>query len=194
MARKMIAALQVSLDGFAQASDQDGVVEWVDSWADALALIPEVDAFVQGSHMYPGYGLFWESIYTDPTREAPFQGRVPNAREIEYAKLAAKTPHYVLSKTLDAVSWPPTARITRSLDDLRALKSQPGKNIYVVGGPTLVTTLLNENLLDELKLIVHPLLLGGGNALFAGVTQRRALSLVGAEPTESGKLIVTYRV
>ena len=95
----MIAALQVSLDGFAQGSDRGGV-EWVDSWADALALIPEVDAFVQGSQMYPGYGLYWESIYTDPSREAPFQGRVPNAREIEYAKFAAKTPHYVLSRTL----------------------------------------------------------------------------------------------
>jgi dihydrofolate reductase len=189
----MIAALQISLDGFTQGSDQGGV-EWVDSWADALALIPEVDAFVQGAHMYPGYGLYWESIHTDPTREAPFQGRVPTAREIEYARFAAKTPHYVLSKTLEAVSWPPTARIVRDVPALRALKNEPGKNIYVVGGPTLLTTLLNEGLLDELKLIVHPLLLGGGKALFAGVTQRRSLSFVSAEPTESGKLIVTYRV
>jgi dihydrofolate reductase len=189
----MVAALQVSLDGFTQGSDQGGV-EWVESWADALALIPDVDAFVQGSHMYPGYGLYWESIYTDPTRVAPFQERVPNAREIAYAKLAARTPHYVVSNTLESVSWPPTARITRNLEDLRALKDQSGKNIYVVGGPTLVTSLLNEHLLDELKLIVHPLLLGGGKALFAGVTQRRSLEFVSAEPTQSGKLVVTYRV
>jgi dihydrofolate reductase len=193
MARKMVAALQISLDGFTQGSDQGGV-EWVESWADALALIPDVDAFVQGSHMYPGYGLYWESIHTDPTRVAPFQDRVPNAREIAYAELAAKTPHYVVSNTLESVSWPPTARITRKLEDLRALKHQPGKNIYVVGGPTLVTSLLNDHLLDELKLIVHPLLLGGGKALFAGVTQRRSLEFVSAEPTPSGKLIVTYRV
>lgn len=193
MSRKMIAALQISLDGFTQGSDQGGT-EWVESWADALALIPEVDAFVQGSHMYPGYGLYWESIDTDPKREAPFQGRVPNEREIQYAKLAAQTPHYVLSNTLESVSWPPTARIVHQLDELRALKHQPGKNIYVVGGPTLVTSLLNEHLLDELKLIVHPLLLGGGKALFAGVTQQRSLQFVDAMPTESGKLIVTYRV
>ena len=193
MPRKMIAALQISLDGFTQGSDQGGT-EWVESWADALALIPEVDAFVQGSHMYPGYGLFWESIYTDPNAEAPFQGRVPNEREIQYAKLAAQTPHYVLSNTLDSVPWPPTARIVRRLDELRALKQRPGKNVYVVGGPTLVTSLLNENLLDELKLIIHPLLLGGGKALFAGVTQHRSLQFVDATPTESGKLIVTYRV
>lgn len=192
MARLMIAALQISLDGFTQGSDQGGA-EWVDSWADALALIPEVDTFVQGAGMYPGYGLYWESIYTDPTRVAPFQERVPTAREVEYAKLAAKSPHYVVSTTLDSVSWPPTARIVRNIGDLRALKNEPGKSIYVVGGPTLVTSLLNEHLIDELKLIVHPLLLGGGKALFAGVTQRRSLRFVQAEPTSSGKVILTYR-
>jgi dihydrofolate reductase len=144
--------------------------------------------------MYPGYGLYWESIYTDPNRDAPFQGRLPNQREIEYAQRAAITPHYVLSNTLDSVSWPPTARIVRTLDQLRTLKTDPGKNIYVVGGPTLVTALLNQNLLDELKLIVHPLLLGGGKALFAGVSGRRSLELVSAVPTESGKVILTYRV
>jgi dihydrofolate reductase len=193
MARKMIAALQVSLDGFTQGSDQGGT-EWVESWADALALIPEVDAFVQGSHMYPGYGVYWESIQTDPTRLAPFQDRLPTEREIEYARLAAKTPHYVVSNTLESVPWPPTARIVRQLEELRAIKNQPGKNIYVVGGPTLVTSLLNEGLLDELKLIVHPLLLGGGKALFAGVTSRRSLHFVDATPAVSGRLVVTYRV
>jgi dihydrofolate reductase len=193
MARKMIAALQVSLDGFTQGSDQGGA-EWVESWTDALDLIPDVDAFVQGSHMYPGYGIYWESIHADPSRVAPFQNRLPTEREIEYAKFAAKTPHYVVSKTLESVQWPPTARIVRKLDELRALKAGPGKNMYVVGGPTLVTSLLNENLLDELKLIVHPLLLGGGKALFAGVTERRALTFVEATPAASGRLVVTYRV
>jgi len=192
MARRMIAALQISLDGFTQGSDQ-GDAEWVDSWADAIELIPDVDTFVQGAGMYPGYGLYWESIYSDPQRVAPFQGRVPTAREIEYAKLAAKSPHYIVSTKLEAVAWPPTARILRNIGELRALKSQPGTNIYVVGGPTLVTSLLNEDLLDELKLIVHPLLLGGGKALFAGVHQRRSLEFVQAEPTRSGKVILTYR-
>jgi dihydrofolate reductase len=192
MARQMIAALQISLDGFTQGSDQGGP-EWVDSWADAIALVPDVDTFVQGAHMYPGYGIYWESIYADPTRLAPFQGRVPSAREIAYAKLAAKSPHYVVSSTLKSVSWPPTARITRNIEELRALKSQPGKNIYVVGGPTLVTSLLDANLLDELKLIVHPLLLGSGKALFAGVTRRRALQFVNATPADSGRVVLSYR-
>jgi dihydrofolate reductase len=123
-----------------------------------------------------------------------FRSASPTAREIAYAKLAAKSAHYVVSTTLEAVSWPRTARIIPNVGELRALKDQPGKNIYVVGGPTLVTSLLNENLLDELKLIVHPLLLGGGKALFAGVSQRRSLQLAHAEPTKSGKVVLTYRL
>ena len=187
----MIAAMQVSLDGFTQGTDK-GEADWVDSWADALGLIPDVDAFVQGSGMYPGYGMYWDAIHADPKRPPPFQTRLPLEREVAYAKLAAKTPHYVVSKTLDKVSWPPTARIVRDIAELRTIKSQPGKNIYVVGGATLVTSLLNEGLLDELRLIVHPLLLGGGTPLFRGVTKRRALHLVESKPTEAGRMVLTY--
>jgi len=92
---------QVSLDGFTQAPDT-GEVEWVDSWADAIELIPEVDTFVQGAGMYPGYGEYWQSIYADPQRVPPFQTRVPSNREIAYAQLAVKTPHIVVSTTLSS--------------------------------------------------------------------------------------------
>jgi dihydrofolate reductase len=193
VSRKMIAALQVSLDGFTQGSDQGGV-DWVDSWADALQLVPEVDAFVQGAGMYPGYGDYWQAILSDPKGIPPFQTRAPLEREVAYAELAVKTPHYIVSKTLEGVSWPPTAQIVREIAALRPLKEQAGGNIYVVGGPTLVTNLLNAGLLDELRLIVHPLLLGGGKLLFAGVHERRALTFVNAEPTQSGKVILSYRV
>ncbi len=190
--RKMIAALQVSLDGFTQGSDRGGE-EWVDSWADAIGLIPDVDAFVQGAGMYPGYGEYWASIQANPERVPPFQTRLPYEREIAYARHAAKTPHYVVSNTLDGFSWPPGAQMVRDISELSALKNQPGKNIYVVGGPTLVTSLLNADLLDELRLIVHPLLLGGGRALFEGVKTRRALQFVHAEPTAAGKVVLSYR-
>jgi dihydrofolate reductase len=58
----------------------------------------------------------------------------------------------------------------------------------------LATNLLNAGLLDELRLIVHALLLGGGKPLFAGVHERRSLKFVNAEPTRSGKVILSYRV
>lgn len=192
MSRKMIAALQVSLDGFVQGSDQAGE-PWVDSWVEALALIPDVDAFVQGAGMHPAYGEFWEAIQKKPRELPPFAERLPDEREIAWADRASKTPHYVVSKTLTQVSWPPTARIVRDLAAIRALKAEPGKNIYVVGGPTLVTSLLNEGLLDELRLIVHPLLLGGGMALFEKVAGRRPLHFVKAEPADRGKVVLSYR-
>ena len=190
--RKMIAALQISLDGFTQGPDR-GEPEWVDSWADALELVPDADAFVQGAGMYPGYGEYWQAIQANPRGPVPFSERPPSKREIAYAELAARTPHYVVSRTLDLVSWPPTARIVRDIAELRTLKGQPGRNIYVVGGPTLVTSLLNGGLIDELRLILHPLLLAGGKALFAGIDRHRSLELVSAESTKTGKVILTYR-
>ena len=189
--RTMIAALQVSLDGFIEGPD--GEKDWADSWASALELIPDVDTFVLGGRMYPDYGEYWEAIHANPERVPPFQERVPSKSEIAYARLAAKTPHIVLSRTLKSVSWP-TARIIRDVAELRALKRQPGKNIYVVGGATLVANLLNENLIDELRLIVHSIVLGNGHALFGGVKRRLALDLVQAKSTGSGRVILTYRI
>ena len=190
--RKMIAGLQVSLDGFTQGSDQDGP-QWVDSWTDALDLIPDVDTFVQGAGMYPGYAMFWSAIEADPTAVAPYSTRRPYEREVAYARRAAKTPHYVLSNTLEGVEWPPTARIVRDLDSIRALKEQPGRNIYVVGGPTFVASLLNAGLLDELLLLVHPLLLGSGKSLFEDLKDFRRLKMTRCEPTKDGRALLVYQ-
>lgn len=199
MARTMIAALQISLDGFTQGPR--GEKDWVDSWADALELIPDVDTFVLGGHMYPDYGAYWESIHANPDRVSPFDGRIPTKSEVAYARLAARTPHIVVSTTLESVSWPsgstgpmgPAARIIRDVAELRTLKGQAGKNMYVVGGATLVASLLNEDLIDQLRLIVHPVVLGQGQSLFGGVNKRLSLELVQATSTESGRLIVTYQ-
>jgi dihydrofolate reductase len=189
---KMIAALQVSLDGMTQGPK--GEKDWVDSWADAIELIPDVDAFVLGGRMYPDYGEYWKSIHANPDRVVPFDERLPSKSEIAYARLAAKTPHVVLSNTLKSVSWPATAMIIGDITELRTLKRQPGKNAYVVGGATLVASLLNEDLIDELRLIVHPIVLGRGQALFGGVNTRLSLDLVEAKPTRSDRLLVTYRI
>ena len=145
--------------------------------------------------MYPDYGEYWEWIDANPERVSPFQERIPSKSEIAYARLAAKTPHIVVSTTLKSVAWPtrPTAQIIRDVAELRTLKGQSGKNMYVVGGATLVASLLNEDLIDELRLIVHPIVLGQGQALFSGVNKRLSLDLVQAESTESGRVIVTYR-
>lgn len=187
----MIAALQVSLDGFIQGPD--GEKDWADSWASALQLIPDVDMFVLGGRMYPDYRAYWESIEANPDHVPASQEQIPTKSEVAYARLAAKTPHIVLSTTLTSVSWPATAQVIRDVAELRTLKSQPGKNMYVVGGATLVASLLNENLIDEIRLIIHPVVLGKGQGLFSSVTRRLLLDLVQATANESGRVIVTYR-
>jgi dihydrofolate reductase len=189
--RPFIAAMQVTLDGYSLGPD--GTADWVDSWADSLELLPRVDAFVLGGGMFPGYETFWAAIGEDPGAVAEWLGRDPYPREIAYAGIAAETPHLVLSTTLDTATWP-TARIVRGLNDLRTLKAQPGGPVYVVGGAGLVRSLLNEALIDELRLIVHPVVVGAGDALFDGIAQRFDLTLIDSEPTTAGRLHLTYRV
>jgi dihydrofolate reductase len=143
--------------------------------------------------MFPGYEQFWGAILADPSAASDMLGRDPYPREVSYARVAAETPHLVLSTTLTDASWP-TARIVRDIEQIRALKQQPGKPAYVVGGPGLVVSLMKAGLLDELRLIVHPVTEGRGQALFAGIDERQALDLVSAEPIGSGRVNLTYRL
>jgi dihydrofolate reductase len=189
--RTLIAAMQVTLDGYILGPE--GEVDWVDSWADGLELLPQVDAFVLGGGMFPDYEEFWAAILDDPATVSEWLGRDPYAREVTYARVAAETPHLVLSTTLSQAMWP-TARIVRDIDEIRTFKRQPGKPVYVVGGPGLVTSLINGGVLDELRLIVHPVVVGSGTTLFEGIAQRQALELVAIESTESGRVHLTYRL
>jgi dihydrofolate reductase len=183
----LIAAMQVTLDGSIQ--DADGMSDWVDSWADGLGLLPQVDTFVLGGGMFPEYEQFWTAILEDPGAAAELLGREPYPREVEYARRAAETLHLVVSRTLADTTWP-SARIVRDLDALTAITRQLGKPIYVVGGPGLVAALIDARLLDELRLIVHPVALAGGRALFA---RRQALELVDAAPMAGGRVSLAYR-
>jgi dihydrofolate reductase len=189
--RPFIAAMQVTLDGYILGPE--GEADWVDSWADGLELLPQVDTFVLGGGMFPQYEQFWTAILDDPSAASDLLGRDPYPREVAYARLAAETPHLVLSTTLSNATWP-TARIVRDINEIRALKGQAGKAVYVVGGPGLVTSLINSGLLDELRLIVHPVAVGAGTPVFGAIAQRQALELLNTEPTASGRVNLTYRV
>ena len=189
--RPFIAAMQVTLDGYILGPD--GEADWVDSWADGLDLLPEVDAFVLGGGMFPDYEQFWAAILENPAAASEWLGRDPYPRELNYARVAAKTPHLVLSTTLSHATWP-TARIVADINELHALKALVGDAVYVVGGPGLVTSLINSGLLDELRLIVHPVVVGSGTPLFGGVAQRQALERLRTEPRASGRVNLTYRI
>lgn len=189
--RPFIAAMQATLDGYSLGPD--GKADWVDSWADGLDLLPRVDAFVLGGGMFPDYEAFWATIREDPASVAQWLGRDPYPREIEYARVAAETQHLVLSTTLQDATWP-SARIVRDLDELRRFKAQPGRPVYVVGGAGLVRSLIDAALLDELRLIVHPVAIGKGASLLSGIARLRELELIDSQPTTDGRVNLSYRV
>jgi dihydrofolate reductase len=190
--RPLISAMQVSLDGNVLGPERQAL-DFVDSWADGLGLLPPVDAFVLGGGMLPEYTDFWTAVKDDPQSAADMLGRDPYPREFDYATLAAETPHLVLSKTLETVDWP-SGRIVRDIAEIAELRQQSGKAVYVVGGPSLIASLIDAGLLDELRLIVHPFVTGGGTALFGGLSERRALDLVSAAEMNSGRVNLTYRL
>jgi dihydrofolate reductase len=187
--RKIIAAFRVSLDGYVEGPDGDN--SWVDSWEDTFDLMPRIDAVVLGGGMYPGYEQYWSAVHADPQGALPFTGRAATPGEVEYARFTQETPHFVVSTTLDAVSWK-TTRIVRDVEEIRAMKEQPGKDIYAVGGPTFISSLMNRGLVDELRLDVHPVVLGGGKALFEGVKERRQLQLLDAKRLDPDQVRLIY--
>jgi dihydrofolate reductase len=187
--RDLIAVLQMTLDG--RILDSDGGSTWVDSWADGLELFPAVDAFVLGAGMFSGYQQFWAAMLEDPAAAAEMLGRDAYPRELAYAEVAARTEHLVLSTTLAHVTWP-SARIVHSIDEIRAFKHGGHGTVYVVGGPTLVTSLLDAGLLDEIRLIVHPILVGAGQGITGVLDGPQRLELVAAEPAGE-HLTLSYR-
>ena len=188
---ELIAVLQMTLDG--RILDSDGGSDWVDSWADGLELLPPVDGFVLGAGMFSGYEQFWAAMLDDHAAVVEMLGRDPYPREIAYAQIASKTEHLVLSTTLTEVTWP-SARIVRSIEEIRTFKHDGHGTAYVVGGPTLVTSLLDADLLDELRLIVNPILIGAGQGITGVLSSPQRLELVATEPAAGDRVTLTYRL
>jgi dihydrofolate reductase len=186
--RRIISAMQISVDGYIE--DRDGKLDWVDTWEDEYGFLDQVDACVLGSVMYPGYEEYWTAAL-DPKRKLPFSGKLPTAKEVEYAKWASQTSHIVVSRKPMKVAWK-NSRVISDLEEIRTLKQGPGKDIHVVGGATIVSSMMNLELIDEIHLMINPVLLGGGKALFKDVKERHALKLVSAKPFKSGKVSLIY--
>lgn len=89
------------------------------------------------------------------------------------------------------VAWS-NSRVVPDLEEIRKLKEHAGKNIYVVGGALLVSSMINIGLIDDIRLIVNPVLLGGGKPVFGSVTDRRYLRLLSVEPRDHDRLSMIY--
>lgn len=188
--RKMVTGMQMSIDG--KIDGPDGYADWVDSWSDTFDLLPEIDACVLGSGMYAGYEEYWSAIRRDPHSPLELTGQVPTPEEIEYADFALSTPHYVLSKSLHNVQWT-NSRIISDIAEIGPLRHLPGRTIYVVGGAKTVSSLMDGGLIDELRLTIHPLVVGKGKALFETISQRHHVELADVKQV-NGKACLIYKV
>ncbi|MCI4566669.1 dihydrofolate reductase family protein [Lysobacter sp. CFH 32150] len=189
--RKLIAGMKLSVDGKIEGSE--GYADWVDAWSDDYGVTSQVDACLLGGGMYPGYEQYWTALQNEPDKPLPMTGKLPTPAELEWARFSARTPHYVLSSTLTSSLWPQT-RFVRGLEDVAVLKQQPGRDIYLVGGARTTTSLIDAGLVDELRLIVYPLVAGHGKALFATAEQRRGLDLRKVQQLPEGRLGLVYGI
>jgi dihydrofolate reductase len=189
--KKIISALTITLDGYIEGPQ--GEVDWIDSWEDQDDSASQFDICLLGAAMYPGYEQYWTAVHNAPDAPLPFSGTLATVGEKTYAEFAYVTPHIVLSTQMQSAAWPHT-NIVRSMADVALLKQGSGKAIYAVGGAAMVGSLINANLVDEIRIQIRPILLGGGKALFKDVVGRHGLSLLNSRTFANGLVSLSYAV
>lgn len=135
------------------------------------------DALLLGRTTYQGFADAWPSR----TDENGFADRMNNL------------PKYVVTTTLENLEWNNSQFIKGNIaEEVIQLKQQPGKDILVVGSCQLMHTLLQHDLIDELRLMIHPIVLGNGKRLFKEGLTRKGLRLVESKAFDTGVVVLTY--
>jgi dihydrofolate reductase len=186
--RKIIAAEFITLDGVVEAPGSgdttlpdkrgwsmpytnDEVIQVIFGQMDAS------DAMLLGRTTYEGFATFWSAMPADN----PIAQRMNNQNK------------YVVSTTLQKADWTNSTLIKGDVAaELTKLKQQPGKNIAITGSGTLVFSLLQMGLVDELQLMVCPVILGVGKRLFQEGFDTQTLKLINAQSFSSGMVLLTY--
>jgi dihydrofolate reductase len=184
----------MSLDGVVQApggadEDTDGGFAhggWSHPFFDETVgngfddALNRADALLYGRRTWQGMAAAWPERAGDP-----FADRMNSIRK------------YVVTSTLgdDELTWTNTTRIPGddAVARIRELRESEGGDLLVMGSPTLVRTLLREGLVDELRLMIEPVLLGGGKSIFPDDGSKRALELVSTTTSGTGVHVTTYR-
>jgi dihydrofolate reductase len=180
--RKVVASELLSLDGVMESPERCSLQFHNDEVAEANASgMAASDAMLLGRVTYQEFASYW-----------PYQ----NSAEQPYTDYLNNTPKYVVSTTLEEpLQWQNSTLIEGNVaEEVARLKRQPGKDIGIVGSGALVRSLLRDGLLDQLTLMVHPVILGGGKRLFEDEGDRKALELVESRTFGTGVLNLTYRL
>ena len=174
--RKIVAGLFISVDGVVESPEKWQFPYFNDEMGEAVAsAMAQGDTMLLGRRTYQEFAGFW------PDSDDPF------------AEQMNTTPKLVVSTTLDRVEWQNSTLIRGNLaKELTKLKQQPGKNINITGSATLVWSLLRDGLLDELGLLVCPIVVGSGRRLFKDGRDQVPLQLVDSKTFSTGVLSLTY--
>jgi dihydrofolate reductase len=177
--RTMYAFEMITLDGFyAGPNDEfdwpnvdDEFFEW------SLRQLDQTDTLLFGRATYEGMAAYWPTAPADD----------PTAQRMN------SYPKVVVTRTLDKAEWNNSTLIKKNVaDEIAVLKAQPGKDIAVFGSFELTVSLLEWGLLDEIRIIVNPIILGAGKSLFRTAGKRIGLTLVKTQAFESGNVLLTY--
>lgn len=168
--RKIILGLAVSLDGFIEGPN--GEIDWclTDQDYGMSEFFKRIDSVFMGRKSYE----MTQAIGDTPTAGFP------------------KINEYVFSNTLRQVKEGMILINGNLKEKVDEIKQQPGKDIWLFGGAGLVSSLLNENLVDEYWLAIHPVILGGGKPLFIDVKKRVSLKLTDTKTYSTGLVSVKY--
>ncbi len=176
--RKIVATEYVSLDG---VMDEPGV--WSGPFFNDEAIkfkydeLFASDALLLGRVTYEGFAKAW------PTMEGTG----------DFGERMNGMPKYVVSTTLQNLEWTNSHVISANVvEEISKLKEEPGQDLLLEGSGKLLHTLMEHDLVDEYRLMLHPIVLGGGKKLFESESQAKALKLVETRPLTSGIVILTY--
>jgi dihydrofolate reductase len=181
--RKLYSFMVVTLDGFYEGPN--GEFDWpnVDQEFNDFGIeqLHDTDLLVFGRATYDGMAGYW------PT---------PAARQDDpvVAELMNTLPKVVVSTTLASADWNNSRVVAGDLaEELTKLKQQPGKGIAIFGSPSLTVSLIELGLVDELRVLVNPIVLGDGRSLFRTTRDRPRLELLQTRTFRSGNVLLTYR-
>jgi dihydrofolate reductase len=191
--RKVVVVEWMTLDGVVQApghpdEDRDGGFEhggWHLPYFDDLSRTWVVDGyagaggFLFGRRTYESLAAYW-----------------PNASEEEQviAEPLNTKPKYVASRTLtEPLEWQNSTLLRGDIPQaVLALKREEGRDLHVIGSPEFVQTLIEHDLVDEYRLMIDPLVVGGGKRLFRDSSALMPLRLVESQTTGTGAILATY--
>lgn len=181
MERRIILDLAVTLDGFIEG--KNGEVDWciMDPDMGFVDFLNQIDTILYGRKSYDLWGQFTPGIeQTDTEKEL-------------WEQVHSKVK-YVFSRSENGTDNKAIYINNNIVEEVNALKNKPGKDIWLYGGASLITTFINLELVDEFRLSVHPVVLGEGKPLFIDINQRLNLKLVDSQTFSSGVVQLIYHL